>query len=100
MASPDLVTVDLVVPAHDEAAVLAANVERLHAHLSQGFPHHWRLTIAENASTDGTRAIARELARSLPRVHLVALDEPGRGRALRTAWRDSDAAVLAYLDAD
>jgi len=31
---------------------------------------------------------------------VVHLDEKGRGRALRTAWSQSDAAVLAYMDVD
>jgi putative flippase GtrA len=56
--------------------------------------------VAENASTDGTLEVARRIAAELPDVEVVALREPGRGRALRTAWLASDAAVLAYMDVD
>ncbi|OZB49373.1 MAG: hypothetical protein B7X40_05400 [Cellulomonas sp. 14-74-6] len=58
------------------------------------------MTIADNASTDGTWAIALRLAEELPGVRLLHLEAKGRGRALRTAWTASDAAVLAYMDVD
>jgi putative flippase GtrA len=40
------------------------------------------------------------MAAELPGVEVLVLREPGRGRALRTAWLASDAAVLAYMDVD
>jgi putative flippase GtrA len=58
------------------------------------------VTIADNASTDGTLDIARELAQELPGVRVVHLPAKGRGRALRAVWLVSDAQVLAYLDVD
>jgi glycosyltransferase involved in cell wall biosynthesis len=91
---------DVVVPVHNEEADLAASVRRLHAHLTGGFPYRFRITIADNASTDGTLAVAERLAAELPEVRAVHLAEKGRGRALRTVWSRSDAPVLAYLDVD
>ncbi len=93
-------TVDIVVPVYNEAASLAASIERLHAYLGRAFPFAWRITIADNASTDGTWAIARELVERLDGVRALHLDEKGRGRALRAAWSSSDAAVVAYMDVD
>jgi glycosyltransferase involved in cell wall biosynthesis len=75
-------------------------VHRLHAHLSDHFPYSVRITIADNASTDATLAIAHRLAGELPHVTVVHLDEKGRGRALSRVWSASDAAVLAYVDVD
>jgi putative flippase GtrA len=43
---------------------------------------------------------ATELARALPSVRAVRLDESGRGRALHAVWSASDAEVLAYMDVD
>lgn len=91
---------DLVVPAHNEQAVLAASVARLHRHLSETFPYPFRITVADNASTDATHAVATRLADQYPQVRLVHLTRKGRGRALRAVWSNSDAAVLAYLDVD
>ena len=79
---------------------MAASVRRLHAHLTAGFPYRFRITVADNASTDGTPAVAERLAAELPEVRAVHLAEKGRGRALRAVWSTSDAPVLAYMDVD
>ncbi|MFD1146773.1 glycosyltransferase [Saccharothrix hoggarensis] len=101
LASPTATTVlDVVVPVHNEERDLAPCVRELHADLSRTFPYPFRITIANNASTDGTRAVADALARELPGVTAVHLAEKGRGRALKAAWTASDAAVLAYMDVD
>ncbi len=104
-AFPELVVLpppvlDVVVPVHNEQAALEASLRRLHAYLTTSFPYPFRITVAENASTDSTVAVARRVAAELPGIEVLVLPEPGRGRALRTAWLASDAAVLAYLDVD
>jgi putative flippase GtrA len=91
---------DVVIPVHNEQLGLERSLRRLHAHLTASFPYPFRITVAENASTDGTVAVARRIAAELPGIDVVVLPEPGRGRALRTAWLASDAAVLAYMDVD
>lgn len=90
---------DVVVPVHDEEADLEQCVRRLDAHL-RTLPFSYRITIAENASTDGTIDVARRLAAQLPGVVVRVETEPGRGRALNRAWQASDAAVLVYMDVD
>jgi putative flippase GtrA len=94
------VDLDIVVPVYNEQADLAPSVERLHAYLSAHLPMSFRITIADNASTDGTWDIARDLERRLPGVRAVHLDQKGRGRALHQVWTASDATVLAYMDVD
>jgi putative flippase GtrA len=92
--------VDVVVPVHDEEADLEPCLRRLHAHLSTQLPYPFRITVAENASTDHTVAVARRVAAELAGIEVLVLTEPGRGRALRTAWLASPAAVLVYMDVD
>src|SRR3954463_15989471 len=92
--------VDVVVPVHDEETDLEPCLRRLHTHLSTQLPYPFRITVAENASTDGTVQVARRVAAELPGIELLALPEPGRGRALRTAWLQSPAPVLVYMDVD
>jgi putative flippase GtrA len=92
--------IDVVVPVHNEEADLELSVRRLVAHLSDRFPFPARITIADNASTDATWAIAQRLAEELPGVRAIHLDRKGRGLALKQAWWTSDAAVLAYMDVD
>ncbi|MFD7393076.1 glycosyltransferase [Streptomyces sp. NPDC059852] len=91
---------DVVVPVHNEQADLERSVRRLHAHLRETFPYPFRITVADNASTDATPAIAARLAAELPETEWLRLAEKGRGRALHTAWSRSRAPVLAYLDVD
>ena len=91
---------DVVIPVHDEEADLPGCVHRLRAHLTREFPYRYRITIADNASTDRTLAVAHRLAHDLPRVRVVHLPEKGRGRALSAVWSASDAPVLAYMDVD
>jgi len=91
---------DVVVPVYNEEIDLAPCVRKLHAHLTERFPHSFRITIADNASTDGTAEIADALADEMSGVRAVHLAEKGRGRALKAVWSTSDAAVLAYMDVD
>jgi putative flippase GtrA len=92
--------VDIVVPVRNEERDLAPSVRRLVGYLRESFPFTARVTIADNGSTDGTWAIAARLARELDEVRAVRMEEPGRGRALRAIWSQSDAEVLAYMDVD
>ena len=92
--------VDIVVPVRNEERDLALSVRRLVAYLRESFPFRAQITIADNGSTDATWVIADRLARELPEVHAVHMELPGRGRALRAIWSQSEAEVLAYMDVD
>ncbi|MGW4224002.1 glycosyltransferase [Streptomyces bauhiniae] len=91
---------DVVIPVYNEEKDLRRCVLRLREHLARTFPYAFRVTIADNASTDGTPLIAAELAANHPDVTNFRLERKGRGRALRTVWSASDAPVLAYMDVD
>ena len=92
--------VDIVVPVYNEERDLEPSIRRLHSFLRDSFPLPARITIADNASTDGTHQQALDLADELAGVRVVRLDQKGRGRALLAAWSTSDAPVLAYMDVD
>jgi putative flippase GtrA len=98
-ADQRLPVLDVVVPVHNEETDLEPCLRRLHAHLS-ALPYPFRITVAENASTDTTVAVAQRVAAELPGIEVLVLPEAGRGRALRTAWLRSDAPVLVYMDVD
>jgi putative flippase GtrA len=90
----------LVIPVHNEEVDLAPSVIRLDGYLRDHLPYSYRITIADNASTDGTWTIARQLADHIPTVRALHLDRKGRGRALKAAWAASTAAVVGYMDVD
>jgi glycosyltransferase involved in cell wall biosynthesis len=92
--------VEIVIPVHNERDALQRSVRTLHRYLCETFSFAFRITIADNASTDATLDVARALADELDSVEVLYLDRKGRGHALRAAWRRSDAAVLAYMDVD
>jgi putative flippase GtrA len=92
--------VDIVVPVYNEAEQLARSLAYLQSFLRNSFPFTSTITIADNASTDGTWRIAADLAATRPDVHAIRLGEKGRGRALRAAWSGSTASVVAYMDVD
>ncbi len=92
--------VEVVVPVYNEQEALDSSIRRLHDYLTRRFPFGWRITIADNASTDATPIVARRLVGELDRVRMTRLKAKGRGRALRAVWSSSDADVVAYMDVD
>ncbi|MEU6392553.1 bifunctional glycosyltransferase family 2/GtrA family protein [Streptomyces sp. NPDC046939] len=98
--TPGAPVLDVVVPVHNEEKDLGACVRGLHDHLSRTFPYRFRITVADNASTDSTPQEAARLTADLPEVRYSRLEQKGRGRALHTVWSASEAPVLAYMDVD
>jgi putative flippase GtrA len=98
--SPDFLAIDVAVPVFNEQAILESSIRTLHKYLSTRIDLKWRITIANNASTDDTADIADRLAASLTGVVAVHLGEKGRGRALKQVWLHSTAEVVVYLDVD
>jgi putative flippase GtrA len=98
--SPDFLAIDVAVPVFNEQAILESSIRTLHEYLSTRIDLQWRITIANNASTDDTADIADHLAASLTGVVAVHLGEKGRGSALKQVWLHSTAEVVVYLDVD
>jgi putative flippase GtrA len=96
----DTITVEVVVPVYNERRALPGCVRVLHDYLDENIDQDWKITIVDNASTDGTGDVAMDLVHDFDRVGVIRLDRKGRGRALRTAWQRSTADVVAYMDVD
>ncbi len=93
-------TVDVVVPVYNEARTLERSARTLRRYLDERFPFPARVTIVDNASTDGTWEVASRVAAQVRGVQAMRIERKGRGRALRAAWSASDAAIVAYMDVD
>ena len=91
---------DIVVPVYNEERDLSGCVRRLHEYVGNYVPYPTRITVADNASTDDTLAVAYRLADELADVDVIRIDVKGRGAALHTAWLKSPADVVAYMDVD
>jgi 4-amino-4-deoxy-L-arabinose transferase-like glycosyltransferase len=104
MALPPLTAktplVDIVIPVYNEEGTVTRSVRALEKYLTTQKVYRWRITIVDNASTDGTWALTRKLQKQSDMVTAVRLDRKGRGHALKFAWQESDADLLAYMDVD
>lgn len=94
-------SLDVVIPVYNEEVDLEPSIARLREFLLQNCPYRWQIIIADNASTDATPDIAKQLAQHWPgQVSHLRLPDKGRGRALRQAWLESEADVACYMDVD
>ena len=94
-------SLDVVVPVLNEAQDLPPNITRLHEFLSgQLNDYDWRIVIADNGSTDSTPDIAKALSQQHASVGYIRVEQRGRGRALASAWVNSDADIVSYMDVD
>lgn len=91
-------TLDLCLPAYNEAPYIEEAVRILWKHLSQLAGVRTRLLIAENGSTDNTAQIVSEI--NLPDIQLIRVPGKGKGLAIRYAAEQSNANFFGFIDAD
>jgi len=91
--------VSVVIPVHNEAAVLEGNVRQIVDGL-QSSPVDWDLWLVENGSTDKTGEIARNLASSDQRIRVLELAEPSYGKAMQLGLLTAPGDVLVNFDID
>lgn len=92
--------VNITIPVLNEENILHTTVTTIVTFTERSLGYPYELVIADNGSTDHTLQIASSLAAQHPAIHVLHLNEKGRGRALKTAWLNSKADILSYMDAD
>lgn len=100
LTETELKSIEVVVPVYNEQLSLGPSIHRLHEYLRENIAQPFTITIADNASTDDTLAIAHDLEQMFEQVQVRHLDRKGRGAALQMAWGQSCADVLVYMDVD
>lgn len=90
---PTGVRCSVVMPAHDEAAVLSERLGGLVASLPPGAVE---VVLVANGCTDDTAVVARRI----PGVRVVELREPSKTAALNSGDEEATAFPRIYLDAD
>jgi glycosyltransferase involved in cell wall biosynthesis len=88
--------VSVVLPAWNAAATLGACL----ASLTRQTLLDWEAIVVDDGSSDGTRAIALDLAARDPRVRLVSVPHGGIVAALTEGLRHVRAPLVARMDAD
>ena len=81
----------VVIPVYNEERVLARTVTTVISFLNRQRAFEYEIVIANNGSTDRTRLIATELASQQQGIRVLHLDQRGRGRAVKAAWRQTSA---------
>jgi len=94
--------VEICLPVKDEEKILATNLQRIINYCeSANFPFAWRVMGLSNGSRDKTVEIFSEFKKLYPGlVDYRDIVLPGRGRALKQRWAETEADVVCYLDID
>ena len=98
--SPMATSVDIVVPVLNEEVALPRCIARVSEFIANRPEYAWRITVADNGSTDRTLERATEAQAVNPMVRVTHIEQRGRGRAVKKAWLESDAEVRCYMDVD
>lgn len=94
-------SVNIVLPVYNEETELSQSVSTLVGFLTKHLKDfRWHITIADNASSDNTLAIAKKLSQNMQGVSWVHLPRKGRGRAVKHVWARGDEDFVAYMDID
>ena len=87
----------LIIPAHNEATVLPATLDRL---AGDPLAASVEVVVVANACTDSTAETARGFADRLPKLTVIETDTPGKANALNLGDRAAQAFPRIFLDAD
>jgi glycosyltransferase involved in cell wall biosynthesis len=96
---PDLPTISIVVPVHNEAGFIEGALPRLIESLTP-VPAPFEVIIAENGSADATAELAAEFALREPRVRVLRLPAPDYGAAMRAGFREARGDWVVNFDID
>jgi dolichol-phosphate mannosyltransferase len=98
--APTTERIELVLPAHNEAASLAQTVREFYhvTHDVQGFSIEF--VICEDGSSDNTREVALSLTSELPVRVLSSAERKGYQRAVTEGLNSTTSNLVAFIDGD
>ncbi|MDQ4044157.1 MAG: glycosyltransferase family 2 protein [Chloroflexota bacterium] len=97
--TPGFPSVSIVIPVYNESERIGSTLEQLAAFLRSA-PFSAEVIIADDGSTDDTRAIAELHAGSYSNFHLVKLEHGGKGRAVLAGLQVATQPIVGFMDAD
>lgn len=105
MKSTENKILEISIPVLNEEKTLFQNVEKALDFLSgknlENAGYSFRISIADNGSTDATLEEANKLLLKHPdSVRLVSVSRRGVGLALKRSWGTSNADIVGYMDLD
>jgi glycosyltransferase involved in cell wall biosynthesis len=88
--------VSVICTARNAASTIGHTIRSIQAQDCQS----WEMIIVDDGSSDDTISVVRTFARADPRIRLVVTEGIGRGRALNRALAETQADLVANIDAD
>jgi cellulose synthase/poly-beta-1,6-N-acetylglucosamine synthase-like glycosyltransferase/peptidoglycan/xylan/chitin deacetylase (PgdA/CDA1 family) len=96
LAASDSAVVSVLIPAFNEAKVIAASV----AHILESRHVKLQVIVIDDGSTDGTSDVVSENFAGDPRVTLLTLANGGKARAINAGLEVARGEIVVALDAD
>lgn len=91
---------NILLPVYNEEKRLRRGVEQTREYLLTQPDIPFVLTIADNASSDGTADVARDMCARFPEVRYLHVAEKGVGAAFRAGVAASSCPFVGYMDVD
>jgi peptidoglycan-N-acetylglucosamine deacetylase len=88
--------VSVIIPAHNEAKVIAKSIERI---LASDYPD-LEVIIVDDGSTDGTSRVVAGRFGNTPNVKLITTANGGKASAINLGLAQSRGSIIVALDAD
>ncbi len=92
----------IVIPAYNEETIISQTIFSLEYFCQKNMANYdWRIVIADNNSTDRTAEIVRKSEeKSNGRIIYKFIPQKGKGVAVKESWKDFDADIYVFMDAD
>ncbi len=92
--------INILFPVYNERLRLEKGIRNTISFMEEHFPNEYTLTIVDNASTDETQQIAKNLCNEFIQVKYIHINEKGVGAAFRFGVQNNSANVVGYMDVD
>ena len=79
-------SIEFVITVYNEERRIERGIIMLYNYLSKHVKNNWKITIADNASTDKTAEIVKKISRGMNKLNYVRLHKKGKGRAILKTW--------------
>ena len=91
----------VAIPARNEEKNIRPSLLLLSSYLKANMSDYdWKIVISDNGSTDQTKAFVMRAMATDPHIHYLFTKEAGKGNAIRVAWKQYDADIFCFMDAD